>query len=932
MDDAVDKVQVESPLIALTEAAFQGIRVPILLNRTVTIAGSPMLPERPSLFLFAKHKVELQPGVTMSFLNLVVQYTVSDMPARVPNLYLFSPSKAPGGLGPGATRITLLECALVVATCMLQVDLRIQVANVLARPASEGAGPQQILFSPPDPAQPCANDSAAPLMDRCWFPRRDFYQDMAMPGAEATPVTDECLATYGPYGCIQYTYQQLRNLPPVPMSAQMTALMAQDQEEQQQTLTPPGASGGNLPAGPAPAGSGQGASGAAADTAGGGGSDSQTSVIVGAVVGGVVGAALLVLLALVAALALHRRRRKGQQRAGKPSNSEDAKLEGNPEDPSLSSSSSADGVDEAFQRQKEMTDVEHGQRGSGSDGQPRGGQESGREQIARLMQTSGLLPSVKQGSPAGPAADGLDSGAASPLGDSDGPSRQQAHSELAAAESSGGGGSGSDRGSGSGDRPRPFADLVVKAAPLRAGLATTCVVLVSQEEDITACISAARNSPHPCAGGAGLEPAGAAGGGHGQDATAAVAAGDCAPAVVAGGGRAAALMPSPAAKTTGAFASRMAAMLLESSASIERLLGNGSSRLRGLLASERAGSAAPSIFFTAEQAMLEAATIEGSGAAASTAPAGTHNSTHAAAVSLLPNRPAACEEEQLQPAQVVEVVELLPHKLGKGSYGRVVEGRYRGRRVAVKQALDLHAGSSARSESVVASFLQEVEVMGRCQHPNICTLLAACLAPPKLCLVMEMMDTNLEALVFGRRPGQLLPLPKLLHIAIQVAQGLEYLHPTVYHRDLKPANVLVSNPNSDTPTVKLTDFGLSKITEVTLQTANPEQGTPAFMAPECFDVENFSLTHQMDMYSFGVLLWTMLTGLEPWKDCSVVATAFHVHSGKRLPLDDLPGSRCPRKLRRLIEQCWEAEPRRRPAAAEVVKELALLWERELALG
>ncbi|KAG2431495.1 hypothetical protein HXX76_009509 [Chlamydomonas incerta] len=83
MDDVVDTVQVESPLVALTEAAFQGVRVPILLNRTVTIAGSPMLPERPSLFLFAKHKVELQPGVTLSLSNLVIQYTVSDMPSRV---------------------------------------------------------------------------------------------------------------------------------------------------------------------------------------------------------------------------------------------------------------------------------------------------------------------------------------------------------------------------------------------------------------------------------------------------------------------------------------------------------------------------------------------------------------------------------------------------------------------------------------------------------------------------------------------------------------------------------------------------------------------------------------------------------------------------------------------------------------------------------
>ncbi|KAG2431494.1 hypothetical protein HXX76_009508 [Chlamydomonas incerta] len=474
---------------------------------------------------------------------------------------------------------------------------------------------------------------------------------------------------------------------------------------------------------------------------------------------------------------------------------------------------------------------------------PGGGSTAGGGGSASRQTTSVLVGAVVGAlPPTGPAAVGLASGAASTLGDSHGPSLttppQQAHGELAAAGISEGGGSGSARGSGSGDRPRPLADLVVKAAPLRAGLATTCVVLVSREDEAAAPISAARNSPHTCAGGAGLEPAGTAGGDHGQEpAVATVAADGCALVVMAGssGGAAAgeALVPvaPPAAIATGdagAVTSRMAAMLLDSSASIERLLslaGGGT----GSLASERAGSAAPSVFFTAEQATLEAATLEGSVAAASTASAGTH-STHAAAVSLLPSRPAACEE-QLQPAQVVEVVELLPHKLGKGSYGRVQEGRYRGQRVAVKQALDLHDGLSLPPAKLVASFLQEVEVMGRCQHPNICTLLAACLAPPKLCLVMEMMDTNLEALLYGGPPGQLLPLPKLLHIAIQVAQGLEYLHPTVYHRDLKPANVLVSNPESDTPVVKLTDFGISKITEVTLQTANPECGAPAFMAP-----------------------------------------------------------------------------------------------------
>ncbi|KAG2431582.1 hypothetical protein HXX76_009596 [Chlamydomonas incerta] len=273
--------------------------------------------------------------------------------------------------------------------------------------------------------------------------------------------------------------------------------------------------------------------------------------------------------------------------------------------------------------------------------------------------------------------------------------------------------------------------------------------------------------------------------------------------------------------------------------------------------------------------------------------------TPAAAVSLLP---AQAPSEQQQHVEV-EVVELLPHKLGKGAFGRVVEGRYRGQRVAVKQALDLHDGLTLPVEAIVASFLQEVQVMGRCTHPNITTLLAACLAPPKLCLVMEMMDTSLEALLYGGPPGQLLPLPTVLHIAIQVAQGLEYLHPTVIHRDLKPSNVLISNLDDEYPVVKL--------------------------AVQCFDVTNNMLTHKVDMYAFGVLLWTMLTGEVPWKNHNMVSIAYNVHMGRRLPLEDIDDSRCPPKLHKLVEQCWDAQPRRRPAAAEVVKELLVIREQLL---
>ena len=149
----------------------------------------------------------------------------------------------------------------------------------------------------------------------------------------------------------------------------------------------------------------------------------------------------------------------------------------------------------------------------------------------------------------------------------------------------------------------------------------------------------------------------------------------------------------------------------------------------------------------------------------------------------------------------------------------------------------------------VATPTAAAQVLGRLSHPNIVRLIAVCMAPPRLSLVMEAAETSLDKVVYGGggAPGGgelLLPLPKVLHIAVQIAQGLAYLHPTVCHGDLKPANVLLNGASSDTPEVKLTDFGQAHIrmsttfgsSRATLGALDaPAGGTAAFCAPECFD-------------------------------------------------------------------------------------------------
>ncbi|PNH02754.1 putative serine/threonine-protein kinase [Tetrabaena socialis] len=221
--------------------------------------------------------------------------------------------------------------------------------------------------------------------------------------------------------------------------------------------------------------------------------------------------------------------------------------------------------------------------------------------------------------------------------------------------------------------------------------------------------------------------------------------------------------------------------------------------------------------------------------------------------------------------------------------------------------------------------------MGRCQHPNIVRIMAACLKPPRPFLVMELMDTALDKLMYAKGPT-LLPLDLVLHIAIEIARGLAYLHPTIVHRDLKPANVLINDPWGERRVVKISDFGLSRLNSSIALTQSPEAGTPAYVAPECFEVDNYSVSYKADMYSFGVLLWEMLAGVRPWEGLGVVPIAFQVTvKGRRLPmppLDKLGSSpaQWPPRLCEMLQECWDQAPDRRPAAAELAKRLVLIQQ------
>ncbi|GIL63221.1 hypothetical protein Vafri_17344, partial [Volvox africanus] len=264
--------------------------------------------------------------------------------------------------------------------------------------------------------------------------------------------------------------------------------------------------------------------------------------------------------------------------------------------------------------------------------------------------------------------------------------------------------------------------------------------------------------------------------------------------------------------------------------------------------------------------------------------------------------------------------------VGRGAFATVLEGDLGGRPVAVKL---FHRDVLGGTVDDVKSLKQEIAILARCQHPNVVALLGAgsTVGGDEVFLVEELMVTNLAR---ACHEGNGLSLHRVLSVARDVAAGLAYLHPTVIHRDLKPANVLLDQYG----TAKLTDFGLSRLWASTVHTANPEAGTVQYMAPECFNGSLFNdtsgkipISHQSDIYSFGVLLWEMLARERPWKGLSAIQVALAVgFQQQRLRIPHTDNERFQPKLRKLILQCWDEDPRKRPGAAEIAKRLSLLLQ------
>ncbi|XP_065158014.1 mitogen-activated protein kinase kinase kinase 11 isoform X4 [Atheta coriaria] len=259
----------------------------------------------------------------------------------------------------------------------------------------------------------------------------------------------------------------------------------------------------------------------------------------------------------------------------------------------------------------------------------------------------------------------------------------------------------------------------------------------------------------------------------------------------------------------------------------------------------------------------------------------------------------------------------LQEVIGVGGFGKVYRGQWKDHEVAVKAARqDPDLEISVTKENVI----KEAKLFCLLNHENIVSLEGVCLTEPNLCLVLEYCrGGSLNRVLSGKkiRPDV------LVDWAIQIAKGMYYLHNqapvALIHRDLKSSNVLlkeaIENNDLESKTLKITDFGLAR--EVYKTTRMSQAGTYAWMAPEVIRNSTFSLAS--DVWSYGVLLWELLTGETPYKGIDTLAVAYGVAANKlTLPIPKT----CPEQWRSLMQKCWESDSHRRPSFKEILISLS----------
>jgi serine/threonine-protein kinase len=260
-----------------------------------------------------------------------------------------------------------------------------------------------------------------------------------------------------------------------------------------------------------------------------------------------------------------------------------------------------------------------------------------------------------------------------------------------------------------------------------------------------------------------------------------------------------------------------------------------------------------------------------------------------------------------------EVIE----ELGQGSMGTVFRAHdpIMERDVAIKRILAQTGGTEGTEFR--ERFFREARAAGRLAHPGIVRVFDVSEQDGVPFLVMEYIaGRTLQSILLN---GERMSLEHVCDLGIQLAEALHYAHHNgVIHRDIKPANILITDDNR----VKITDFGIAKLTESQLTLSGQLLGTPAFMSPEQF--AGVPADKRSDLFSLGVVLYCMATGEKPFTGDTMIGVQYRVlHTN---PVD--PSSLNPavsQSLNSVILKSIEKDPALRYQSGEEIADDLRAW-------
>jgi hypothetical protein len=320
----------------------------------------------------------------------------------------------------------------------------------------------------------------------------------------------------------------------------------------------------------------------------------------------------------------------------------------------------------------------------------------------------------------------------------------------------------------------------------------------------------------------------------------------------------------------------------------------------------------------------------------------------------------AMETRYVQHPHLLTIIDpqeiFLQRIIGEGSFGRVWNARWRSASVAVKEfvfAQAAVAGRSSMQQEIVEEIIGEAGMMAILRHPNVLQLFGCSLTAQAIWIVSELCSLgSLRQLLDGSDIP--LPMETRLSIALQVAEGMCYLHnqdPPIIHRDLKSHNIFINETfigsedasvssvkqkkgkdshdhyekldRQSTLVAKIGDWGSARATLSGSRTMTHGVGTACWLAPEV--IKHARSSKFSDVYGYGIILWELATREEVYQGLETTQIIAKVaNENLRPPVEAVPDD-CPWK--ELMKECWAENPLERVNFTSIVSRLDAIQEK-----